>query len=237
MAKVEIPAVYEGRPVVTAAQARALDRLASEKRGIPADVLMENAGRAVAEETLSFLKKNLTREAAQARVVVCCGRGANGGDGLVAARHLARSGVAVSVFLCPAKKDSPYPELVRANLDRAREAGVKITAAGEQAGLAQALGQADAALDALLGTGSSGKPAGAVHHMIAELTRAKKPVISIDLPSGLHPDTGYHSGVYVTAALTLTLGWAKRGLLTAHSQRYVGTLKVLDIGYPKDLKP
>ena len=67
------------------------------------------------------------------------------------------------------------------------------------------------------------------------MTRSGKPVVAIDLPSGVHPDTGYHSGVFVTAALTLTIGLPKRGLVTAHARRCVGELKVLDIGFPKDL--
>jgi NAD(P)H-hydrate epimerase len=229
MPKAEIPLLYDGLPVLTAAQVRELDRLATEKKGIPALTLMENAGKAVAAETVAFLG------GASKTIVVCCGRGANGGDGLVAARYLAEGGAKVSAFICPPKKDSPYPDVVRANQDRARAAGVTLREAGEGCGLDEALASADAALDALLGTGSAGKPAGPVHHMIQALTRSKKPVIAVDIPSGIHPDTGYHSGVYVTAALTLTLGWPKRGLVTPHAQRFVGRLKVLDIGYPADL--
>ncbi|OGR93786.1 MAG: hypothetical protein A2V88_05180 [Elusimicrobia bacterium RBG_16_66_12] len=90
-------------------------------------------------------------------------------------------------------------------------------------------------LDALLGTGSSGKPAGAIHHMISEINKAKKPVVAVDIPTGLHPDTGYHSGAYVAADLTLTLGLPKKGLLAPHAKPCVGTLKVLDIGYPSQL--
>ena len=93
----------------------------------------------------------------------------------------------------------------------------------------------DVILDGLLGTGASGKPTGVLHKVIQAVTRSKKPVIAIDLPSGIQPDTGYHSGVYVTAALTLTLGLPKRGLITPHARKYVGELKVLDIGFPKEL--
>lgn len=228
MPKAEIPIVYDGLPVLTAEQARSLDALATEKFGIPAETLMENAGKAVAAETRRFMPSAAT-------FTVTCGRGANGGDGLVAARYLAESGAKVTAFLCPPKKDAAYPELLRKNLERARGAGVAIAESGEGSGLAAALAASDAALDALLGTGSAGKPAGPVHHMIQELTRSKKPVVAVDIPSGIHPDTGYHSGVFVTAALTLTLGFPKRGLVTPHAQRYVGTLKVLDIGYPADL--
>jgi NAD(P)H-hydrate epimerase len=89
-------------------------------------------------------------------------------------------------------------------------------------------------LDGLLGTGSSGKPAGTVHRVIQAMTKSKKPVLAIDLPSGIHPDTGYHSGVFVTAAVTLALGLAKRGLVAPHARKYVGELKVLDIGFPRE---
>lgn len=240
MPKAPIPEVFEGLPVVTAEAMKELDRVATQEYGLPVVELMENAGRAVARETLSFLRRCLGREAAQARIVVCCGRGANGGDGLVAARHLREAGAQVAVFLCPPRKEGPagggeYPQAVRVNLDRARAAGVPVTRAGPDSGLPQALAQADLVLDALLGTGSSGKPAGAAHHVIQEVTRSKKPVLAVDIPSGLHPDTGYHSGVFITAAATLSLGLPKRGLLAPHALKNVGELKVLDIGFPPEL--
>ena len=228
--KEPIPAVWEGLPVVDAARMRALDLAATETHGIKALDLMENAGKAVAAECAAFL-------AGKRGVVVCCGRGANGGDGLVAARILQEGGASVSVFICPPKSDASgqYPEPVAVNLAKAKAAGVKVTTAGSGAGLAQALAACDLAIDALLGTGATGKPAGAIHHMIRELTASKKPVIAVDIPSGIHPDTGYHSGVFVSAAMTLTLGLPKRGLLAAHAKPHVGVLKVLDIGYPKAL--
>jgi hydroxyethylthiazole kinase-like uncharacterized protein yjeF len=231
MAKAEIPVAYEGLPVLTAAQTREMDRLATEAKGIPALELMERAGKAVADETLALLKE-AGKAPAAARVVAVCGRGANGGDGLVAARFLAESGVKVAAFLCPPKKDSAYPALVQVNLDRAKAAGVALEAPES---LEAALEDSDAALDALLGTGASGKPAGDVHRMIQALTRSKKPVVAVDIPSGIHPDTGYHSGVFVTAAVTVTFGCAKRGLLTPHAQKNVGRLKIADIGYPPDV--
>lgn len=238
MAKPPVPDVFAGLPVVTAEGMRRIDGLATDKYGIAAAALMENAGRAVARETLGWLKEKALAPA-QARLVVCCGRGANGGDGLVAARFLKETGVDVIVYICPPRKEGmregEYPELVRASLEKARAAGVAVHQAGEESGLRRDLSRAHGALDALLGTGSSGKPAGAIHHMIRELTASKKPVLAVDLPSGLHPDTGHHSGVYVTAERTFTLGLPKRGLLVAHAKKYVGELKVLDIGYPPEL--
>jgi NAD(P)H-hydrate epimerase len=229
-----IPSIWEGLPVVTADAMRVLDFDATARFGIPAADLMENAGRAVAAETIVFLKARGIA-VGDARAVVVCGRGANGGDGLVAARRLKAAGASVLVVLCPPKKDGQYPEIVRVNRDAAVKAGVEVRAAGPEAGLAEALSKCDVVLDALLGTGSTGKPAGAIHHAVQEITRSKKPVVSIDIPTGLHPDTGYHSGAYVTADLTLTLGLAKRGLLAAHAKPFVGILKVLDVGYPPEL--
>lgn len=234
--KEPIPAVWEGLPVVDAAAMRALDAAATAKHGIKALDLMENAGKAVAAAVAEKLT-SLGLSVAQSTIVVCCGRGANGGDGLVAARCLREGGATVSAFLCPPKSDASgqYPEMVAVNLAKAKAAGVRVTTAGSGAGLAQALAGCHLAIDALLGTGATGKPAGAIHHMIRELTLAKKPVVAIDIPTGLHPDTGYHSGVFVTADLTLTLGLPKRGLLATHAKAQVGTLKVLDIGYPPAL--
>ncbi|MDE2141623.1 MAG: NAD(P)H-hydrate epimerase [Elusimicrobia bacterium] len=232
--KEPIPSVCEGLPVVVASAMRTLDFDATARFGIPARDLMENAGRAVAAATVEFLKEKGV-EAAKARVVVVCGRGANGGDGLVAARHLKAAGASAWVYLCPPKKDEEYPELVRVNLEAAKKSGVEVRQVGPESGLGDALAKCDVVLDALLGTGSNGKPAGSVHHAVQEITRAKKPTIAVDIPTGLHPDTGYHSGVFVTADLTLTLGLAKRGLLAGHAKQYVGVLKVLDVGYPPEL--
>ena len=233
------PATYQGLPVVTAERMRDIDSLATDQRGLKVIDLMENAGRAVAGETVVFLGLR-GRELRGSRVAVCCGRGANGGDGLVAARILKGGGAEVQVFICAPRQEGKeaagrYPEPVQVNLDRAQAAGVPVFPADDEAALAAGLAQVDVILDGLLGTGASGKPAGVVHKVIQAMTRSQKPVVAIDLPSGIHPDTGYHSGVFVTAALTLTLGLPKRGLVAAHARRYVGELKVLDIGFPKEL--
>ena len=232
--KEPVPSVWDGLPVVDSARMRALDFDAIARFSMPAAKLMENAGRAVARETIAFLGERGIQPV-RAKVVVCCGRGANGGDGVVAARHLRPGGAGVLVFLCPAKKDAGYPELLRGVLASAAKAGVEVRQAGPEAGLGAALAACDLVVDALLGTGSSGQPAGAIHHMIAQINKAKKPVVAVDIPTGLHPDTGYHSGAYVSANITLALGLPKKGLLPAHAKPFVGTLKVLDIGYPAEL--
>ena len=229
-----VPSAFEGLPVVTAARMRELDRLATERFGVAVLDLMENAGRAVADETVHALEAK-GRRVAGALIVVCCGRGANGGDGLVAARILKKDGAKVSVYICPPRKEGDYPDPVRINLERAKEAGVWIRESGPESGLRAKLAAADCALDALLGTGAAGKPAGAIHHMIVELNASRKPVFAVDIPSGLDPDTGEAGASTVLAAATFTLGLAKRGLLAPRAKKHVGTLKVLEIGYPKGL--
>ncbi|MBI5596508.1 MAG: NAD(P)H-hydrate epimerase [Elusimicrobia bacterium] len=230
-----VPDIYEGLPVVTAERMAAIDREAITSFGIPAAVLMENAGRVVAVESAALLASS-GGVLADSLITVCCGRGNNGGDGLVAARYLKEMGAEVMVFLAPPKRDGRYSPEVQQNLSRAVAAGVSIHQVSEELIELEVRTLSSALLvDALLGTGATGKPAGPVHRMIQCMVRSKKPVVAVDIPSGLHPDTGHHSGVVVEAALTLALGLPKRGLLAAAARRYVGRLKVVDIGFPKEV--
>lgn len=233
--KAPIPDQFAGRRVVTAAQMIEADRRATDEFRMPVLELMERAGREVAERSLAWLAGKTGKAAGALSITVCCGRGNNGGDGLVAARYLRKQGVAVAAFLMP-PKDGGYPAEVQENLRRAVEGGVGVLELSDDpAELDRSLAGADAAIDALLGTGSSGKPAGLIRVAIQRMMRSGKPLIAVDIPSGIHPDTGHHSGVFVAAALTLALALPKRGLLAAHAQKNVGELQVVDLGYPPQL--
>jgi len=234
----KIPQVKEfgGCPVVTAEKMKYLDTKASSEHGIPAAVLMENAGRSVAAEIAAFAEKDLGKAAAGLKAVVCCGKGNNGGDGLVAARYLKQAGAEVKVFILP-PKETGYGELVVKNLEAAKAAGVPV-AMTEKDGLDALLAEfaaADVLVDALLGVSAVGKPTGPVRRVIQLMNKSGRPIIAVDLPSGLSPDTGHHSGVFIIARLTLTLGFAKTGLMAAHAQKNTGLIKVLPIGYPQAL--
>ena len=236
MSKIPQIKEFEGLPVVTSEKMKYLDKKASLEYGIPAHVLMENAGRAVAEETLKFAREELGKDRSGLKAVICCGKGNNGGDGLVAARYLQQAGCAVKVFILP-PKETGYPELVVRNLQAAKDAGVPVLMT-EKDGLDAMAGDfaaADVLLDALLGVSSIGKPLGPVHRLIQLMNKSGRPIVAVDLPSGLSPDTGHHSGVYIIAKLTLTLGFAKTGLMAAHAQPNTGKIKVLPIGYPQAL--
>ena len=222
--------------MVTSEKMKYLDRKASLEHGIPARALMENAGRAVAEETLKFALAELGKKPEELRAAVCCGKGNNGGDGLVAARYLRQAGAQVKAFIL-SPRDIGYPELVVANLQAAKDAGVTV-AMTEKDGLealAAEFAAADLLLDALLGISAVGKPVGPVRRVIQLMNKSGRPIVAVDLPSGLSPDTGHHSGVYIMAKLTLTLGFAKTGLMAAHAQPNTGKIMVLPIGYPPAL--
>jgi NAD(P)H-hydrate epimerase len=104
-----------------------------------------------------------------------------------------------------------------------------------KADLDRRLADADLLIDAVLGTGSSGKPTGEAETLIRAITRASRPTVAVDIPSGLNPDTGEPADPCVKAVLTLTLGLPKRGLVAEQALAYVGKLKVLDIGFPGEL--
>lgn len=231
-----LPEKYQGYAVVSPKVMQEIDRRAISDYGIPSLELMESAGRGIAEETALFLKKHSTLSDEDTLVTVCCGRGNNGGDGLVAARYLKENGFEVMVYISPPKRDRAYTSEVQKSLGRANEAGVSVhQVSDELVELDVRLRSSAILIDALLGTGSSGKPAGYTHRMVQRMMKSGKPIISVDIPTGLNPDTGYHSGVVVTADVTCALGLPKRGLLARAAQRFIGELKILDIGFPEDL--
>ena len=236
MSKIPQIKEYGGLPVVTAEKMKYLDKKASAEYGVPDHLLMENAGKAVAEAALGIAREELGREPGGFKAAVCCGRGNNGGDGLVAARYMKAAGADVRVFIL-APKDTGYGALAALNIQKAKESGVPVSlvSSGEVESLAEEFARADMLLDALLGVSAVGKPTGSVRRVIQLMNKSGRPIVAVDIPSGLSPDTGHHSGVYVTAKHTLTLGFAKTGLMASHAQPNTGKITVLEIGYPKEL--
>jgi NAD(P)H-hydrate epimerase len=177
--------------------------------------LMERAGRAVADEILR-------RYPDARRVAVWCGTGANGGDGLVVAAALAAAGREVSVLLLgPEEKLAGDAAIV---LERAHEAGVPFV---------DEHGPADVAVDALFGTGFSGKPRPDAERAIGELNAGDAPVVAVDLPSGVDASTGRVAGDAVEAAVTVTFHAPKVGHAVAPGRFHAGELVVADIGLAK----
>jgi ADP-dependent NAD(P)H-hydrate dehydratase / NAD(P)H-hydrate epimerase len=167
----------------TASQMREIDRRAVDEYGMPSLLLMENAGRAVAERALALLAGK------SAPVVwVACGKGNNGGDGFVAARHLFNRGIEVSCTLAGKPEDMQGD--ARVNLDLARKLGIDVFEWDDQiSGLPSFALFSDLVVDALLGTGFSGEPRGPVAELIAAIHEGSARVLAIDVPSGLNADT------------------------------------------------
>jgi len=205
-------------PLVGAATMRALDRYTIETLGVPGELLMESAGRAVAEVVLR------ERAGRAGDVLVVCGAGNNGGDGFVIARHLHAIGVPVRVALVGERRKLRGD--AAANATRLERAGVRITS-----GAVKTAGAA-VVVDALFGTGLDRSVGGAAAAAIRRM-RAARPgarVVAVDLPSGLDADTGQEHGVAVVADVTVTIGLPKLGLALEPGRSLAGEIVVARIG-------
>lgn len=212
-------------PLLTGAQMRELDRTAIEDYGLPGVVLMEHAGRATAEQAVEMLSGG------PARILVLCGKGNNGGDGFVAARWLARWGADVTVFLLGAVDDVAGD--ARVNLDLCLKLDLEVVCLTEVDALRPAVSASELVVDALLGTGLGGAPRGLVAEVIEVVNLADRPVLSVDLPSGINADTGEAYRPHVKADRTVTFGHWKRGLAVTPGRTAAGEVVLADIGLPE----
>lgn len=189
---------------------QALDRIAIGQFGIPGIVLMERAGAAA----FDLLRKRWPRAR---QVAVLCGGGNNGGDGFVLARLAHSRGLAVHVYL------TADPQRLRAEALEAWRAMLHEGVAAEQA-LPASLAACDVIVDALLGTGLRDEVRDPYRHAIGLINAAQRPVLALDIPSGLSADTGAVLGAAVRAEATLTFIGLKQGLLTGAGPSHCGEL-------------
>lgn len=209
--------------VVGTEEMRLLDRAASEEFCVPSRVLMENAGHALAFEAAAHLEPG-------GRVVVVCGPGNNGGDGLVAARHLANAGLPVEALILTDQLKGDAKE----NLDALVRLGGAVRHFQPDKGLGACV--ADVVIDAVFGLGLSRPPDGLAKAAIERIVLAREAgakVIACDLPSGLHSDTGRPLGPCVTADVTVTFGYLKRGLVLEPGASFAGRVVLADISLPR----
>lgn len=216
-------------PVFTAEEMRRLDQRAIRVLGIPGATLMENAGRGAAERIAAELPAlGLGRRGA--RVVVVCGKGGNGGDGFVVARWLKRAGHRVDVFLA-ARPDELHGDAALKHREMERRA-IRTRVVDDAGALRRALGEADVVVDALLGTGARGAPAALTAGAIEQINASGRPVVSLDVPSGLPADGEPPAGPVVRARLTTTFAGVKLGLVSGPGLDVAGRVEVVDIGVP-----
>ncbi|MGH7270794.1 MAG: NAD(P)H-hydrate epimerase, partial [Polyangiaceae bacterium] len=217
-------------PVLSRAQMREFDARAASELHVPSLLLMENAGRGAADV---LLREMFAQGARGARVVVVCGRGNNGGDGFVLARHLLVRAARPTVLLA----GSPNGLLGDAAVHFEAWRGVgghvhELPPAGPLSTLIEETGQASVIVDALLGTGLDRRVEGWMADVIGVINAAPAPRFALDLPSGLDADTGASLGVAVQAHATATFAHRKLGLVTPNGARLAGRVHVVDIGVP-----
>ena len=229
----------ENHPITLTREAvREVDRLAIEDLGIPGIVLMENAGRHVADTALELLELELHLLPHDARTAVLCGGGNNGGDGYVVARQLYNAGVNVTAFA--AKDPSKLTSDAETNYWIVHNIGSTLPLHGAEAFVEahDTAGQFHLIVDALLGTGFRGQVRDDLVAVIDACNNARvngARVLSVDIPSGLDCNTGEPSNATVAADVTVTFVAMKTGLASETAHPYVGQIHVAEIGAPPEL--
>lgn len=211
-----------GVAFLTAEEMAAADEFAIGGLGISVDSLMENAGTKTAE----MARRMLGGDAAGRKVNVLVGRGNNGGDGLVAARHLHNWGGDVTVTLGEGRealRDVPAKQLATVE-----KMGVRVETRAPDG-----LPRTELLLDALLGYGSRGSPREPLAGLIRRANSSSAPILAVDIPSGLDATTGEPGEPCIAAKATVTFGLPKTGFLNPQARALVGELYVADISLPE----
>jgi NAD(P)H-hydrate epimerase len=212
----------------TREQSRRVDQLAQQEFGFSGLVLMENAGRGVADV--------LCRLGISGPVVICCGKGNNAGDGFVVARHLDIRRHTARVLLWAEPEELTGDAAANFRILAKTDVPIAVFgAAHDPAGLASLLPGAAWIVDALLGTGARGEPRPPIDAVIDQLNAAAAPKLAVDLPSGLDCDTGLPARHTIRAAETCTFATAKAGFSAPGAAAYTGRVHVLDIGVPRQI--
>lgn len=214
--------------LLTADEMRQMDRQTIETFGIPGRVLMENAGRGAARMLMRHFPDIYARS-----VGVAAGRGNNGGDGFVIARYLAAAGIDVTVYLLSETEKVAGDAL--ANLKLLPPLNVDVVELPDENTFLShksEMGEKQLWVDAILGTGLTKEVQGYFRAVIEFLNSQQQPVFAVDIPSGVHTDTGHPCGTCITASATATFAFAKLGHLLMPGAAHTGTLNIIDIGIP-----
>ncbi|MFH0839226.1 MAG: NAD(P)H-hydrate epimerase [Candidatus Omnitrophota bacterium] len=212
---------------ITAERMKEIDRKAQELYAIPGIILMENAGIQAAHQAVMMLENK------PKKVCIFCGKGNNGGDGFVVARHLFNRNFKIKVLLIgrvnEIKRDA------KINLDILLKMGVEVyelTGTFSRVFVKDALTHTSLIVDAIFGIGLKGTMPDNISEIINMINISKKPVLSIDIPSGLDSNTGRILGGCVKAARTITFGLPKKGFFRNKGPLHTGKISVVDISLP-----
>ena len=214
---------------LSAEESRNVDWLAKSQGHIMGIVLMENAGRGSAEILLA--------ENPKGKVVICCGRGNNGGDGFVIARHLNAAGIDVQVLLFANPKELMGDACMNHAIIAHSDIPMKVLISPSAEDLKSIFKDAVWVVDALVGTGQNGSLRTPFDLVVRQINESGVKVFAVDLPSGLDADTGIASDPTNKATITATMVTPKTGFQNPEAQSYLGKLMVVGIGLPKCLIP
>jgi len=213
----------------TAEKVKEIDRKAVEEWGIPSSVLMENAGRSAVE----VIRDKIPR--GPRKIVVICGKGNNGGDGLVVARRMIDLGFQVETFVLGNRSLLARETERNAKLLERMTGRVNYCSPGDDQLLKKIENEASVIIDAIFGIGIEGELRGDYPELVDNVNDSSCQKISIDIPSGLPADTGRPHGPAVRAGLTVTMGFIKLGTLVPEAKKYVGNQVMASVGYPEAL--
>lgn len=208
--------------VVTSGEMREIDRISIDEIGIPASVLMNNAGKSVAE----FVEKKFNNKA----VTIFCGTGNNGGDGFTTAYYLSNKGIIPQIYL--SGKTDKVSETSRIFLNLCQKLKLPIYEINGQNVSSIKIQDGGVIIDAILGTGFEGIPSGIPLEFIKSVNKSDNTIVSIDIPSGLSSNGEPPSGEFIRADYTITIGLPKISLVTYPCKPYCGELITEDIGFP-----
>ncbi|MHB1127402.1 MAG: NAD(P)H-hydrate dehydratase [Bacillota bacterium] len=218
--------------VVTAEEMRRLDERATSEYSIPSLMLMENAGLQV----VRYIEALLQGEVRGKRVLIFAGKGNNGGDGFVVARHLINQGADVKIFLLCTAEDIKGDAAVNFNILKKIDAKIHpLLSEKDLHRVGIALLHAEVVVDAIYGTGFKGAAMGLPAKAIDILNETGKAIVAVDIPSGLEASTGKVHGPCIRAHHTITFGLPKLGLILEPGASHVGRLWVADISLPQPL--
>ncbi|MFN3963024.1 MAG: NAD(P)H-hydrate epimerase, partial [Fimbriimonadaceae bacterium] len=215
--------------IANAERCQRMDQRASQEFGIPGDQLMERAGKLVFEAMVELLPDG-------GSLTVLCGKGNNGGDGFVVARLAHEQGYGVECLVAAQGPEDLTP-LCALQFERAVAAGVTPHFASDATWTRrlESIPCRDLVIDALLGTGVTGPVRGPILEAIEAVNRSGTPVVSVDIPSGVHTDTGEELGASIWALRTVTIGLPKPCLFQGIGIEHSGFWTVADIGYPAEV--
>ncbi len=211
--------------VVTAAEMREIDRVSIEEYSIPGAILMNNAGKAVAD---FIIEKNLSGKAD-----IFCGTGNNGGDGFTAAWYLFEHSIDPLIYI--AGSEEKITETSRIFLRICEKLGIKIISLDNNNIDSLAIRPDAVVIDSLTGTGFEGVLHGVPQKIVRLINSSPNTVIAVDIPSGLPSDGAAPDGDAVRAHYTITMGLPKISLVTYPGKEFSGELAVADIGFPASL--